>query len=94
MKSKFPQVYLQCHKPAVSLFYTAALSDKHCILPKAVWDCTGAGPLHTYMKIKSPEVYLQCQKSAVSLFRTAAISTAFCRKQCGTAVVMGHCTPV
>ena len=72
MKSKFPQVYLQCHKPAVSLFYTAALSDKHCILPKAVWHCSGDGPLHTCMKSKSPQVYLLCHRPAVSLVCTAA----------------------
>ena len=90
MKTKSPYVYLQCHKRAVCLCCTAALSSDHCNVPKAVWHCTGVGPLHTCMKTKSPYVYLQCHKPAVSLFCTAALSS----DHCNLPKAVWHCTGV
>ena len=48
--------------------------SENCILPKAVWHCTGVRPLHTFTKSKVPHVFLQWHKAAVSLFCTATLS--------------------
>ena len=76
---------MQCPKPAVSLFCTAALSRGQ--LPKAVWHCTAVGSLHTCTDSKPPQVYLQWPKPAVSLFCTAALS----RGQIFKSSVALHC---
>ena len=40
------KVYLQLHKPAVSLFCRVALSSKHCIMPKAAQRCWATAQLY------------------------------------------------
>ena len=76
---------MQCAKPVVSLFCTAALSRGKLL--KAVWHCTAVGSLHTCTDSKPPQVYLQWPKPAVSLFCTAALS----RGQIFKSSVALHC---
>ena len=76
---------MQCSKPVVSLFCTAALSRGQLL--KAVWHCTAVGSLHTCTDSKPPQVYLQWPKPAVSLFCTAALS----RGQIFKSSVALHC---
>ena len=97
MSSKPWQVYLQQNKPAVSLFCTAALSRGRLHLAKssvALHWCWATAHLYKEQISIGVSAAKQACYQPVLHSSTEQGATAFCQEQCGTALVLGHCTPV
>ena len=97
VKSKSPKVCLQQHRPAVSLFCTAAVSKGQlCFAKSSVarhWCWTTA---HLCQEQISIGVFAATQACCQPVLHSSSEqgATVLCQKQCGTALVLGHCTPV
>ena len=91
--SKPPQVYLQWPKPAVSLFCTAALSRGQIFKSSVALHCCWV-TAHLYQQPISLGVFAVAQACCQPLFHSSTEQGANFQEQCGTALLLGHCTPI
>ena len=86
-------VYLQWPKPAVSLVCTAALSRGQSFKSSVALHCCWV-TAHLYQQQISLSVFAVAQACCQPVLHSSTEQGGNCQEQCGTALLLGHCTPI